>query len=118
MRDERSRMAVSMAVRVGDGVLRGRIARASRARRVGRRAGDISGRFGMEGVSDIEIDGLEDGDDSGSKRAERMAESFGVSCEAEIVVVVITILEYLKELKLDKMVKGAGGIFRRNYVCY
>jgi hypothetical protein len=95
MREERSRMAVSIAVRLGDWVLRGRMARASWARRVGRRAEEMCGR---EGVSDIKIELLEDGDDSGSKRAERMAESLGVSCEVGIVVVVVIISEGIKGL--------------------
>jgi hypothetical protein len=64
------------------------MARASRARSVGRRVGEMFGRSGREDGSEIEIVLLEEGDDSGSKRAERMAESFWVSFEAGMVVVV------------------------------
>jgi hypothetical protein len=89
-------MAVSIAVGVGDGVLRGRMARASRARRLGRRADEMCGRAGAEDGSEIGIELLDDGDDSGSKRAERMAESFGVRCEAGIVVVDVVVVEAFK----------------------
>ena len=78
MREERSWIAVSIVAGVGDEVLRGRMARASRARRVGRRAEEMCGRVWMVGLSNIEIELLEDGEDSGSKMAERMAESLGV----------------------------------------
>jgi hypothetical protein len=92
MREERSSMAASIAPGVGEGVLSGRMAWASRARRVGRRVGEMCGRAGavvllVGGVLDVEESvglEMEDGDDSGSKRAERMAESLGVSCEVGI----------------------------------
>ena len=88
MREERSWMAVSIAEGVGEGLLRGRMARASRARSVGRRFGEMFGRSGREDGSEIEIVLLE-GDDSGSKRAQRMAESFWVSFEVDMLVVVV-----------------------------
>jgi hypothetical protein len=98
MREERSRMAVSIMVEVGEGALRGRMARASRARRLGRMVGGVFGRSGREDESEIEVVLLEEGDDSGSKRAERMAESFGVSFEAGVPVgVVLAILVAVTE---------------------
>jgi hypothetical protein len=96
MREERSWMAVSIAVGEGEGWLRGRMARASWARSVGRRFGEMFGRSEREDGSEIEIVLLE-GNDSGSKRAERMAESFCVSFEVGIlVVVVVAIVAALK----------------------
>jgi hypothetical protein len=44
MREERSPMAASMALAVGEGVLSGRMASASRARSVGRIVGEMCGR--------------------------------------------------------------------------
>jgi hypothetical protein len=64
------------------------MARASRARSAGRRFGEMFGRSGREDGSEIETVLLE-GDDSGSKRAERTAESFWVSFEVGMLVVVV-----------------------------
>ena len=80
------------------------MARASRARSVGRRVGEMFGRSGREDGSKIEIVLLE-GDDSGSKRAERMAESFCVSFEAGIlVVVVVAILAAIKGIAMGLVI--------------
>ena len=99
-------MAVSIAVGVGDGVLRGRMARASRARRVLRRAPEMCGRVGIEVSSDIEIELLDDDEDSGSKRAERMEESRGVSCEVGVIVAV-AIPEAVRQAGLTEIVQMA-----------
>jgi len=111
MREESSWMAVSIAEGVGYGVLRGRMARASRARSVGRRVGEMFGRSGREDGSEIEIVWLEEGDDSGSKRAERMAESFWVSFEVGMVVVVVVAI--LVAVKWQRT--GLGNLERRHY---
>ena len=65
------------------------MARASRARRAGRRDAEMCRRIAVEALSDIEIELLEDSEDSASKRVERMAESCGVSCEVGIAVAVV-----------------------------
>src|SRR2546423_711420 len=95
MRELRSCNAGSIAVGVGFGMLSGRMARASRARSTRRRSEDICGRAGMECASSVEIELLEDGEDSESKRAERMAESFGVRVEVCVVAVIDAITETL-----------------------
>jgi hypothetical protein len=77
-------------------VLRGRIARASRVRRVGRRVSEMCGTVGVEELSEMETELLEDGDDSGSNRVERIAESFGVSCDVVVVVFSVAISALLK----------------------
>src|SRR5436305_902013 len=88
MREERSSMAASMALAVGEGLLSGRIASASRARSVGRMAGEICGRrsggggvvVGVSEMDDSDGSEVEGGDGSVSKRAERTAESCAESC--------------------------------------
>jgi hypothetical protein len=96
MRDERSSMAASMALAVGEGVLSGRIASASRARSVGRMAGEMFGRrsgggggvmvVGVLDMDDSDALGVEGGDGSVSKRADRTAESCAESGEVVVVV--------------------------------
>lgn len=87
------------------------MARASRARSVGRRVGEMFGRSGREDGSEIEIVLLEEGDDSGSKRAERMAESFWVSFEVGMVVVVVVAI--LVAVKWQWT--GLGNLERRHH---
>ena len=75
-------MATSIAVDDGNGALSWRIACVSRDRIFGRSVWEICGRVGAE--ADIEITDVVE--DSGSKRAERMAESLEVSAEAGIIL--------------------------------
>ena len=96
------------------------MARASRARSVGRRAGEMFGRSGREDGSEIVIVLLE-GDDSGSKRAERMAESFWVSFEVGmVVVVVVVILVPVKWQRagLSNLERKALCVQRKRYVIF
>lgn len=118
MREESSRIAISITVEVGDGVLSGRMARASRARRDARTAGEMCGRIGVERVADIAIGSLEDGDDSASKRAEKTAESFGVSPEvgAVVVIAVITLSGVFDSLEMNRTLQRIGPIPRRDLV--
>lgn len=67
-------IVVAIAAEEGQGTLRGRMAWASRVRRAGRRERGMFGRGVAAG--DNEIAG--DKEDSGSKRAERMAASLDV----------------------------------------
>ena len=99
-------MTVSTAVAVGDGVLRGRMAKASRVRRVVRRVPEMCGRAEIEASSDIEIELLNDDEDSGSKRAERIEESRGVSCEV-VIILALAIPEAVRQAGLTETVQMA-----------
>lgn len=58
----------------------------------------------MEELSEMETELLEDGDDSGSNKAERIAESFGVSRDVVVVVFSVAISALLKGFISDRII--------------